>query len=316
MATSLPDDSRVTKLSKFFIDIIYERRKLNTPRDGKLFIEAVCMQADPLTCAHKLLSSPSGLSAIRASVMFDTSATFLNEHAVTLLQYLQKNSLKTVDSGSILAKILLTIVEPPFFWDAFTKSFKDGALIPSAVHGYAWLLLQLICLPGKASAPHSSLARSPGLLDLILKAPDGETRILGQKIKHALPLDASDLHIDADSKPGGRHDNDHADYREVSIMPTADELLSVDRPFLRTADFLENPELKLSRQALHMDNQFRLLREDMLSEIRDGMKVLRGLRPGRHRGLILENLSRHTPQTLAVGHRPSMQGGTAAPEEC
>lgn len=289
--TSGSEDVRVTRLSVFFNEVIHDRRKLSTARDGKLFIEAVCAQADPATCAHKLLSSPSGLSALQASVRFDTSVTFLNDNAVSLLRYLQTPSLKTIGSGSVLVQLLLSMVEPPFFWEALTNSFAGDLLNQDASKAFAWLLLQLVSLPGKSSSPYLTVARSPNILKAILKSPDGETRILGSKIEHALPLDASELHNDAEAKPGGRHDNDHADHREISIMPTADELLSKDRPFFRTADFIDDPKIVSSRHGIHLDNQFRLLREDMLAEIRDELKILTGAKPGRHRGIIVDGLS-------------------------
>ncbi len=291
MTSSDSDDPRVTRLSAFFNKVLYGQRTLSTARDGKLFIESMCVQPDPATCAHKLLSSPSGLSALQASVRFDTSVTFLNQDAVPLLRYLQIPSLKAIGSGSVLAQLLLSMVEPPFFWEALTKSFTGSLLNPDASQAFAWLLLQLVSLPGKASSPYLAVADSLNILDTILKSPDGETRILGQKIKHALPLDASELHNDAEAKPGGRHDNDHADHREISIMPTADELLSKERPFFRTADFMDVPKIVSSCHSIHLDNQFRLLREDMLGEIRDELKVLTGTKPGRHKGIIVDGLS-------------------------
>jgi hypothetical protein len=291
MASSGSDDPRVTRLSAFFNKVLYGQRTLSTARDGKLFIEAMCVQPDPAACAHKLLSSPCGLSAIQASVRFDTSITFLNEDAVPLLRYLQVPALKAIGSGSVLAQLLLSMVEPPFFWEALTKSFTGGLLNPNASQAFAWLLLQLISLPGKASSPYLAVANLSNILDTILKSPDGETRILGQKIKHTLPLDASELHNDVEAKPGGRHDNDHADHREISIMPTADELLSKDRPFFRTADFIDDPKTVSSRYRIYLDNQFRLLREDMLGEIRDELKILTGTKAGRHKGIIVDGLS-------------------------
>lgn len=291
MTSSSSDDPRVTKLSAFFNKILYGQRTLSTARDGKLFIEAVCVQGDPPTCAHRLLSSPSGLSALQAAVRFDTSVTFLNEHAAPLLRYLQAPSLKAIGSGSVLATLLLSMVEPPFFWEALTKSFTSGLLDSNASQTFAWLLLQLVSLPGKASSPYLAIAASSNILDTILKSLDGETRNLGQKIKHALPLNASELHNDAEAKPGGRHDNDHADHREISIMPSADELLSKDHPFFRTADFIDDPQIVSSRCGIHLDNQFRLLREDMLGEIREELKILTGTKPGRHKGIIVDGLS-------------------------
>ena len=291
MTSSISLDPRVTRLSAFFNKVLHGQRTLSTARDGKLFIEALCVQPDPATCAHKLLSSPSGLSALQASVRFDTSVTFLNEDAVPLLHYLQAPPLKAIGSGSVLAQLLLSMVEPPFFWEALTKSFTGGLLNTNASQAFAWLLLQLVSLPGKASSPYLAVAESSNILDAILNAPDGETRILGQKIKYALPLDASELHNDAEAKPGGRHDNDYADHREISIMPTADEILSKDRPFFRTAGFIDDPKLKSSRYGIHLDNQFRLLREDMLGEIRDELKLLTGTKVGRHKGIIVDGLS-------------------------
>jgi len=284
-------DDRVTRLSKLFHKVLYDQRALSTARDGKLFIEALCVQTDPAACAHKLITSPSGLSALQASVRFDTSITFLNENAAPLLRYLQSPSLKAISSGSILAQLLLSMVEPPFFWDALASSFTSGLLNTNASQGFAWLLLQLLSLPGKASSPYFVVARSSVILNSILSSQDGETRILGQKIKHILPMDVSELHCDAESKAGGRHDNDHADYKDISIMPTADELLSKDRPFFRTAEFMDDPEIILSRCSIHLDNQFRLLREDMLGEIREELKILTKKKAGRHKGIIVDGLS-------------------------
>ena len=291
MPSSITDDLRASRLLKFFQDVISGKRSLNSSKDAKLFIETVCAQPDPATCSHKLLSSSRGLAAIQESVRFDTSPSFINDHTALLLEYLQAPLLKGIESGTALARILISMVEPPFFWDAFSKSFLARTLNSSASRAFAWLLLQLVFLPSDISVPYIALAKSPNILDLILKSPDGETRIIGQKIKHSLPSGSQGIHSDADVTPGGRHDNDHEDYREISIMPTADELLSKDRPFLRTADFIEDPKLVSSLQAIHIDNQFRLLREDMLGEIREELQKLMGAKPGRHKGLIVDHLS-------------------------
>lgn len=287
----MASDARFAKLSSFFHSVIHQNRQLSTARDGKLFLESLCAQTDPATCAHKLISSPAGLSALQDSVRFDTSITFLNDNAAPLLHYLQNPSLGSISSGSVLGQLLRSMVEPPFFWDALTEAAKRGLLNLDAFRGFAWLLLQLVTLPGKESLPYLQVASSPNILDLILKSADGETRILGQKVKNSFPSNASDLCDDAGAMPGGRHDNDHADYRQISIMPTADEILSKDRPFLRTADIIDKPENRSNRSGIHLDNQFRLLREDMLGEIRDELKILTGKKQGRHRGIIVDGLS-------------------------
>ncbi|PQE16470.1 nfx1-type zinc finger-containing 1 protein [Rutstroemia sp. NJR-2017a BBW] len=285
------DDPRTIRLNKLFHDVIYERRTLTTSRDGNLFVESVCSQNDAATIVYKLVSSPKGLEAIQKSMRFDTTIPFLNGHAVQLLRYLQARELKEVDSGSVLAQLITAIVEPPFFWDAFTQAFQRGSLNSEASYVYAWLLFELLVRPGKSTTSYTLVAKTPGVLDSILKSSDGETRNLGQKIKHTLSLDTSGVQANGDAKAGGRHDNDFSNHREISIMPTADELLSKEYPFLRTPDtYLQDSTLRSACLGIHIDNQFRLLREDMLGEIRDEVQKLKGLKPGRHKGMTFDHL--------------------------
>lgn len=91
--------------------------------------------------------------------------------------------------------------------------------------------------------------------------------------------------------PGGRHDNDFVDFHEISILPTADELSSKEPPFLRPASMLEDPDVDDTILGTHLDNQFRLLREDMLYEMRDELQVAFKEKKGKHRGLMIDGLS-------------------------
>lgn len=66
--------------------------------------------------------------------------------------------------------------------------------------------------------------------------------------------------------PGSRHSNDHLNYRDVSIIPPADELRCQVLPYLPLASgenvILEDPVSSL------LDRNFRLLREDALDCMR------------------------------------------------
>ena len=246
------------------------------------FIEVMCVQADSAICAHKILSSSSRLSCLQASVRLNISIIFLNEDAVSLLRYLQISFLKVIDSDFVLAQLLLSMMKPLFFWETLTKSFTDDLLNSNASQTFAWLLLQLVFLLDKASSSHLVIADSSNILNTILKSIDEETRNLGQKINHVLPLNESELHNDAEAKSKGRHDNDYANHREILIMLFA-KLLSKDRPFFRTANFIDDSKT--------LDNQFRLLRENMLDEIRDELKILTGTKAGHHKSIIVNDLS-------------------------
>ncbi|CAM9987829.1 unnamed protein product, partial [Discosporangium mesarthrocarpum] len=59
--------------------------------------------------------------------------------------------------------------------------------------------------------------------------------------------------------PGGRHDNDHADFRSIRILPSHEELTCSTQPFLPTP----------RDEWPHLDRQFRLLRHDMVASIKD-----------------------------------------------
>jgi hypothetical protein len=71
--------------------------------------------------------------------------------------------------------------------------------------------------------------------------------------------------------PGGRHDNDNVNYRNVELVPTVEELRSEARPFLPLASgdnaFLDDPESHL------LDRNFRLLRHDAVCAMKDAIQT-------------------------------------------
>lgn len=69
--------------------------------------------------------------------------------------------------------------------------------------------------------------------------------------------------------PGGRHDNDHQDFRHIRVLPTVEELKSTVEPYLPLASggnkFIEDPVASL------LDGNFRLLREDAVSMMKGAL---------------------------------------------
>lgn len=67
--------------------------------------------------------------------------------------------------------------------------------------------------------------------------------------------------------PGGRHDNDHLNYRNIKIVPTVEELRCTAKPWLPLASgenhIIEDPEIRL------LDGSFRLLREDAVNTMKE-----------------------------------------------
>ena len=68
--------------------------------------------------------------------------------------------------------------------------------------------------------------------------------------------------------PSGQHNNDFIDIRKIIILPTPDELILIDLFLRRLAEIPKN-ETGLYNLALHIDSQFRLLREDILRDLQE-----------------------------------------------
>ncbi len=74
--------------------------------------------------------------------------------------------------------------------------------------------------------------------------------------------------ISADAKgTGWRHNNDHADYRAISILPTAEELRSEEMSYLPLFDENSNPNY-------YLESLFRLLREDLVRSMKREVHLL------------------------------------------
>jgi hypothetical protein len=283
------DDIRATKLNKLFNEILHGTPL--TKHNFSRFLEAVRNQPDHAACVNKIIGSPSGLMSIQAAMRFDLSDNFLNGHGADTLIYLQAPELEAIGGGSFLTQTIRKIVDPPIFWDAFTDAFKSGRLTEGGARSFAWLLLQLSRLPGSDAEPYIELASARSLLEALTGSPDEQTRFFGHKIKHIVDTCKTVVSGDSDIQPGGRHDNDFADFRKISILPTADEVASPEAPFLRRHDSSQTPLEPALAVSQCLDDQFRLLREDMLYEMKDELQIAFGKKKGHHRGLVVEGFT-------------------------
>ena len=250
------------------------------------FLEGFYNGGDVVGCISKVIATEAGLTSLQSAMRAKLSPQFFNNQADSVLIYLQASDLKIMNGGDLLRKVLMKIVDPPFFWDAYRESFLKHELNESAQLSFAWLLLQLCSLPTDNAERYRTIPEMQTIVDLLLASRSSAIRTGGQKIKHV--LDICTLVATAGNKfgpgPGGRHDNDFVDFRKISILPTTDELESMERAFIQPSDVLEEPETASNRVAIHLDNQFRLLREDMLYEMREELHIATGKKKGYHRG--------------------------------
>ncbi len=73
------------------------------------------------------------------------------------------------------------------------------------------------------------------------------------------------------SKNGKRHDNDFEDISKISIIPTEEEILCERSPFLPSV-LPDAPHFLPDGAARLLDTQFRLLRENILNPIHEGIQ--------------------------------------------
>ena len=120
--------ARTTRLNGYFEGVTRGSRNLKSIQDANLFIEAICVQPDPPTCAEKIVSTPEGLQSLQACMRFTTASDFLNGSATKLFQYIGNPSIKALCDGDYLAWMLFRIVNPPIFWNAFVFDYLHDVL--------------------------------------------------------------------------------------------------------------------------------------------------------------------------------------------
>lgn len=288
---SIPDSRRAGRLYGVFKGTLLGERQLTTGADAKLFLEAIQNQQPPSMCVEKIISSTSGLDALRQSIRIDLSCSFVVSHALKFIGYLSDPGVKALADGQFLEQILVAIAQPPTLWNCLVNLYLTRGIPEEALHPFAWLVLELLSLPCSVEVDFVKDAQKIMDSGILMQATSHEARQLGYRIRKVLQIKscAAPQSLSQASTPGGRHDNDHANFRDIAIYPTRDELLSTTKPFYQTArDVFDTDEA--SRASVHLDNQFRLLREDMLAELREDLQVATGKKKGKRKLLTLGGL--------------------------
>ncbi|KAK7937255.1 ATPase [Apiospora aurea] len=157
------------------------------------------------------------------------------------------------------------------------------------LHHFAWLMHEIISSTDDAVTTFLPDIKAVMARGKLQKSDSHEVRAMAYKIQKVINLKTVPTASDSSYSPGGRHDNDFADYRSISLWPTTDEFLASAKPFLRRARDVDGAEPP-ARASMHLDNQFRLLREDMLQELREDYQVIVGKKEPRRPAQILSDL--------------------------
>ncbi|BCS04189.1 uncharacterized protein AKAW2_71067A [Aspergillus luchuensis] len=280
--------TRSDKLSRHLVLLEKGKRQVTKPGDAKLLLGALCGQDNHLRCIERVIASPALSDSLQNSFRLDLSPDFINSSVAPFLSYIQHPSIEDFGSGQFLRQIFSSIIEPPTFWNAFVQLHSQKKLNDQADRGFAWLLLRLISTQG-CSSEIISTAHQISQSRTFLVSPSLEVRTIGYRIDAILKTLATRVDGKDDFRPGGRHDNAFECFRDISILPTPDEIASTKRPFYRRMDDIYQVPVD-ERSVAHYDNQFRLLREDMLAELKSDIQLARGQRKGRRSALTIHGL--------------------------
>ncbi|KAG7098433.1 hypothetical protein E1B28_000385 [Marasmius oreades] len=281
---------RTARLEKQF-DLITKGKLALTSLNYTTFIDALLAQSDAPTCVSRLISNKAGLSSLQASMRFDSSPTFYNGRAASILQYFREPKLAGISGGSYLHQVIHAIVEPPIFWLSLLHAFRQGKLQQAGQEGFAWLLLQITSMSILGATELSCNTVEEDIITMLKNSPYSTVRDLVGRVSSILAGVDAVASVRNVLSAGGRHDNDFADFRKIEILPTAGEVRCTEQPFLLPKSCLDDPETKDKRLGIYLDNEFRLLREDMLYEMKEELSIAAGVKKGRRRGLIIDGLS-------------------------
>lgn len=296
----MADPRRQREYKAIFNNVVDGKPLKDSQSHRKLFLDSISNHQDPPHCIGRIVNKEHVHQTLRTCVSSDITAAFYNSTITSLITFLMKPELKIVGGGDYLRTMVRIIAESPAFWISYSGAFESGELVPDAEYSFAWFLFQLLQLDD--SEPYRPFALKQAVQDRLSGIADPAGRDIVAKILSTLsvtgppPPPTSEV-----STPGGRHNNDFEDFRQISILPTTEEINCTAPPFLRRSVYLDDPNTEPNRPVVYLDNTFRLLREDMLYELREEISLIFG-KKGKRRRQILEGL-----QFMNI-HAPAFEG--------
>ncbi|GAW16095.1 hypothetical protein ANO14919_055180 [Xylariales sp. No.14919] len=285
--SSQKSSSRSNRLRTLFTGVVKGEKAVDS-KNAKLFLEAVCDQDNRALCIQRLQASEHGRAAFQSALSSSTELSFIRESVTTIFLYLTAPELRTLCGGTVLQQLVLGFVESELAWDAYISAFKSGQLGEDGEEAFSWLLLELLSLPKEKATSFIPLGQDSNIKKF-LESTKLDVRSRGHRIIHITEnLVAGDA--TKSSGPGGRHDNDFAQISRIAILPTADEL-SATNPYLPRADETRTLAQRPDGLSYHLDSQFRLLREDMVRDMREETSIAQNVQKKQRRAFSVEHLS-------------------------
>eukprot|EP00798_Chlamydomonas_sp_ICE-L_P020755 gene20755-27575_t len=265
--------------SSFWDKLKRGEAEVRNPVDARQLFTQLLKRGSPeqlaLTCDEALLPVLSTALGITANSLGPP---------LELLAALGAEQLSHGAYASRVLRIFHTFWEAPGFMQSIEKALVSNTLRDPAV--VAWMLIKLApeveavrqckdpwtakvveLLHCSTAVGMSSLAPQLATLFSIVALPSGATLAPSQAAQADAFPESLQAAKSAMRPPGVRdHDNDPADYRSISILPTPAELNCQEPPYLPPvggSDFIAD------REAAQLDRLVRLMREDLLGSLRE-----------------------------------------------
>lgn len=250
---------------------------------ARRFVTAVSSHPDPTDVLFQLNREDPAL--VRVMFTLGSSSDFIDHVVMPFLAWLGRDELSIGTYNLRQLAICKDLACAPDMLDRLLEALRCDEI--SNEMALMWFLERLVLDDGpdgataRASEVHRTIVnRLTRSLAPQVKAHAKKVLTVMQgpaawakksaKIASTGAVSGGGMSIEAiqESLPGGRHSNDHIDFRSITIVPSMDEVLCEKIPFLPTPADVDVP---------HLDRQFRLLRHDMVAGIADSAKQLLSL---------------------------------------
>ncbi|RGP72651.1 hypothetical protein FLONG3_6659 [Fusarium longipes] len=283
--------SRAAKLTRSFWAVVKGDQQITNAHSAKLFLQACKAFSDKHTsvkCVEVIISNPSGIAALERAIRADLSHDFINSVTLPFIHTLSDDGVIALNNGGFLRQLLLAILEPCTLWSALMDLYSNGRLGSAGLEAFAWLCLQIVSDQTSFDA-HKLAVEQMMERQSLLNSESPQVRKIAYRIDKIIKIFSQPGPTTNSITPSGRHDNDHVNFRHISIYPTSDELTSTAPPYLQRLGEVFDTPMDI-RSQVYRDWLFRLLREDMLSELRDDLQVAMGQKKSKRRPAALGQL--------------------------
>ena len=248
--------------------------------DVQLFLGWLEVAPRKTDCLFQL-EDPMGLGLFRLEqiVSMCDSVQKLRLLFIPMLKFFFHSSLEQALFKTKRDRMLFDLVATPYFLDKLSECCPSTALGSGNE-----LICKLLTLYSLASleARHSSvfieiaknmvameIEGSKALSSILLVRDQPDQPVVSKKVSEAKQVEPA--WRTNEDPPGNRHDNDKYNFRDISIIPTSEEVMCSKPPYLPLAN-QKNRLKELDDVSFLLDYHFRLLRENFMHEIREAVQ--------------------------------------------